>query len=113
MRQRPGGWLGGPVGTPRRVSTVDNQGAEALLPADALPRGEAAYSRMEPVISRPQQPLCPQQLWRAHTPILALAWLMENEQGVFLKAACSPLWGLLACLLEGKLQLGSLGIPGS
>lgn len=40
MRQRPGGWLGGPVGTPRRVSMVDNQGAEALLPADALPRAK-------------------------------------------------------------------------
>lgn len=65
--------------------------------------GEAACSRMEPIIGRPQQP--PSPLESLLTTGLALARLMED---VFLKAACSPLRGLLTCLLKGTYSWAPL-----
>lgn len=93
------------------VQLTPREPAEALLTAGALPQAKLPTAEWNLSLAGPGSLSA---LSRGLTPpILALAWLMENEQGVLLKAACSPLWGLLACLLEGQLQLGSLGIPGS
>lgn len=93
----PGGWLVGHVRTSRRVSAVDTQvPVGALLPPDALLQAKLPTTEWNLSLAGPGSlSTLPHQLWRALTPVLALAWLMEDEQGVFLKAACSPLWGLL------------------
>lgn len=86
--------------TSGKVSHVDTrEPVEALLPPDALPQEKLPTAECSLSLAGPSGLSALSRSGELTRGFSFGTVIMEN---VFLKAACSPLWGLLTCLLKGS-----------